>query len=209
MATAAGHGPGPCAQCARCTIRCGPRTAMFPRSGGRCRRCRAGSTHSVANAAGGAAVRQELRNRSLAVRAGDAGAARRTREPAGQQAESEPEHPPAREIIANEPPPPPPAAQDNSPALSPVLGASAAPAPAATPAAAPPPPTASVAVASAPLFRARTDLPGGTASDIPPVIPILRAPDDPGIDDDPVSDEFEQPPAQAGGWRGFLSRWGG
>jgi HemY protein len=45
------------------------------------------------------------------------------------------------------------------------------------------------------------------------VIPILRAPDDPGIDDDAVSDEFEGPlhpaPAQAGGWRGFLSRWGG
>ena len=69
---------------------------------------------------------------------------------------------------------------------------------------------------SAPLFRARADL--GKASSapgaaIPPVIPIVRAPDDPGIDDEAPSDEFiEQigtPKQQAGGWRGFLARWGG
>ena len=45
------------------------------------------------------------------------------------------------------------------------------------------------------------------------MIPIVRAPDDPGIDDEAVSDEFAETvnPAhgQAGGWRGFLSRWGG
>jgi HemY protein len=45
------------------------------------------------------------------------------------------------------------------------------------------------------------------------VIPIVRPPDDPGIDDDPASDEFAEQAApeqgQAGGWRGFLSRWGG
>jgi HemY protein len=115
----------------------------------------------------------------------------------------------AREILASEPLPA--AAQDNSP----VVAEAVAPAPAV----APPPPTASVAVASAPLFRSRTDLPKDAArdtakrapSDIPPVIPILRAPDDPGIDDEAVSDEFAEPlpPAQAGGWRGFLSRWGG
>jgi HemY protein len=44
------------------------------------------------------------------------------------------------------------------------------------------------------------------------VIPIIRAPDDPGIDDEPVADEFTEQinpaPGQAGGWRGFLSRWG-
>jgi HemY protein len=48
---------------------------------------------------------------------------------------------------------------------------------------------------------------------VPAVIPILRAPDDPGIDDEAPSDEFVEqigtPKAQAGGWRGFLSRWGG
>jgi len=47
---------------------------------------------------------------------------------------------------------------------------------------------------------------------VPPVIPIVRAPDDPGIDDEAPSDEFTEqigtPKAQAGGWRGFLARWG-
>jgi HemY protein len=63
------------------------------------------------------------------------------------------------------------------------------------------------------LFRARRDIPKGSPQDIPAVIPIIRPPDDPGIDDEPVSDEFAEqinpPPRQAGGWRGFLSRWGG
>jgi HemY protein len=48
---------------------------------------------------------------------------------------------------------------------------------------------------------------------IPAVIPLIRAPDDPGVDDDGPADEFAEqigpPKAQAGGWRGFLSRWGG
>jgi HemY protein len=66
------------------------------------------------------------------------------------------------------------------------------------------------------LFRARQDIPrdiakNATAS-ILPVIPILRAPDDPGIDDETPGDEFgeQEGPVhgQAGGWRGFLSRWG-
>ena len=104
------------------------------------------------------------------------------------------------------------AAQDNSP-----LPASAVvePAPATPPAPPPsqsaPPPTESVTVAAAPLFRARSDL-GKSAAAIPPVIPIVRAPDDPGIDEEAVTDEFEEQvgpaKAQAGGWRGFLSRWG-
>ena len=54
--------------------------------------------------------------------------------------------------------------------------------------------------------------PGIARPAIPPVIPIVRAPDDPGIDDDPLVDEFaESDPAQgqAGGWRGFLARWVG
>jgi HemY protein len=100
--------------------------------------------------------------------------------------------------------PGPPAEQDNSPAVAAV----AEPAPVT----APPPPTESVAVAAAPLFRARQDIPKAALSSIPAVIPIIRAPDDPGIDDEPVSDEFGEQinPAQsqAGGWRGFLSRWG-
>jgi HemY protein len=68
-----------------------------------------------------------------------------------------------------------------------------------------------------PLFRARRDIAGDAgktvSAGIPAVIPIVRAPDDPGIDDEPVDDEFAEQtdPAQsqAGGWRGFLSRWGG
>jgi HemY protein len=51
------------------------------------------------------------------------------------------------------------------------------------------------------------------ASSMAAVIPIVRAPDDPGVDDEAGGDEFADqispPQAQAGGWRGFLSRWGG
>jgi HemY protein len=117
----------------------------------------------------------------------------------------------AEPLPANEVPIEPaasPAAQDNSPV---VTAAVVEPAPMVTPV--PPPPTESAPVTSAPLFRARQDIPKGTPSSIPAVIPIVRAPDDPGIDEDPVSDEFADQinPAQgqAGGWRGFLSRWGG
>ncbi len=118
-----------------------------------------------------------------------------------------------------------PAAQDNAPGAS-----SPAPAPAPSPATAPTsapvapaeePMTASAAPAAAPspkaepapagpapLFRTRRDIP----KTVPQVIPIVRAPDDPGVDDEGPSDEFSEqigtPKAQAGGWRGFLSRWG-
>jgi HemY protein len=97
--------------------------------------------------------------------------------------------------------PMPPAAQDNSPAAV-IEPAPAAPPP-AEPAITPPPP----------MFRPRQDIPKSGAPAVPPVIPIVRAPDDPGVDDEPVSDEFagqtDPVQAQAGGWRGFLSRWGG
>jgi HemY protein len=98
-----------------------------------------------------------------------------------------------------------PAAQDNSPPLA----AEAEPVPA--PPAAPPQRSESPPVTAAPLFRARQDIPKAPPASIPAVIPIVRAPDDPGIDDE-VQDEFSEqiapPTAQAGGWRGFLSRWG-
>jgi HemY protein len=104
-----------------------------------------------------------------------------------------------------------PAAQDNSPA--PVAVVETAPA-AAAPSS---PPAESSVVTAAPLFRQRADIPKDAAkaapAGIPAVIPIVRAPDDPGIDEDAVGDEFAEPvsPAQgqAGGWRGFLARWGG
>jgi HemY protein len=109
-----------------------------------------------------------------------------------------------------------PAAQDNSPANSPANPPAAEPAPPLMPAPAPapsPPPTEASAAPAAPLFRPRADLGKSNPAAIPPVIPIVRPPDDPGIDDEPGRDEFAEqvgsPKAQAGGWRGFLARWGG
>ncbi|MBR0782686.1 heme biosynthesis protein HemY [Bradyrhizobium iriomotense] len=70
--------------------------------------------------------------------------------------------------------------------------------------------------AATPVFRPRADLGKPAPAPIPAVIPIVRAPDDPGIDDEGPSDEFTEQigtpkahaKAQAGGWRGFWSRWG-
>jgi HemY protein len=110
---------------------------------------------------------------------------------------------------------PPAAAQDNAPSPA-AIEPEPAPTPAAAPAAEPepaPPPAQPAPVVAAPLFRARQDIPKAVPTPIPAVIPIVRAPDDPGIDEDGPPDEFAQqispPKAQAGGWRGFLSRWGG
>ena len=105
----------------------------------------------------------------------------------------------------------PPSAQDNSPANATVADVTP------TPAQASPPPTEAVPPAAPPLFRARADIPKVADKPftpaIPAVIPIVRPPDDPGIDDEPEADEFAERIAptqgQAGGWRGFLSRWGG
>ncbi|TPQ35768.1 hypothetical protein C2U70_13970 [Bradyrhizobium guangdongense] len=113
-----------------------------------------------------------------------------------------------------------PAPQDNSPpaakapetrvleAKTPEVAEAADPVP-AEPA---PEPVESAPVAATPVFRARPDLGKPAPAPIPAVIPIVRAPDDPGIDDDAPADEFTEqigtPKAQAGGWRGFWSRWG-
>ena len=109
----------------------------------------------------------------------------------------------------------PAAAQDNAP---PPVPAEPAPVVAASVVApSPAQPAESAPVGPAPLFRARQDIPKtnpkAAPAPIPAVIPIIRAPDDPGIDEDGAPDEFAEqigpPKAQAGGWRGFLSRWGG
>lgn len=141
--------------------------------------------------------------------------------------------PPPKRVTAAEPvvvtpePAPTPASQDNSP---PVAKASEAKAsdtkapetkapeakpvePASAEPAKPAPETVeSAPVAATPVFRARPDLGKPAPVPIPAVIPIVRAPDDPGIDDDAPADEFTEqigtPKAQAGGWRGFWSRWG-
>ena len=111
--------------------------------------------------------------------------------------------------------PEPAAEQDNSPppataaepTPSEVPPAESAPAEAAAP-----PPAEDAPIRPAPLFRSRQDIPKAVPTPIPAVIPIIRAPDDPGVDEDGAPDEFAEqigpPKAQAGGWRGFLSRWG-
>ncbi len=92
-------------------------------------------------------------------------------------------------------------AKADEPAVTPAEPANPAPMPAES---SPPPAT--------PVFRTRADLSKQASPPIQTVIPIVRAPDDPGIDDDGPSDEFTEqigtPKAQAGGWRGFWSRWG-
>ena len=133
----------------------------------------------------------------------------------------EPVNEPPAEPAKPEPAPAPvvseaPAAQDNKP---PAAGAeptpieASAPEPAAEPAPPPQKPAESAPPQPAPLFRSRKDIPKAVPAPIPAVIPLVRAPDDPGVDEDGPPDEFAEqigpPKAQAGGWKGFLSRWGG
>jgi len=107
-----------------------------------------------------------------------------------------------------------PPAQDNLPGGSPAkLTVVESVEPGTTPAASGAAPEVEAAI-TAPLFRQRNDLAKPETSSVPAVIPIVRPPDDPGIEDDEATDEYREQqvsPAhsQAGGWRGFLSRWGG
>ncbi|WP_426421931.1 heme biosynthesis HemY N-terminal domain-containing protein [Bradyrhizobium genosp. A] len=109
-------------------------------------------------------------------------------------------------------PAPIPAAQDNAP---PAVKEEPVVAP-AEPVNSAPEAAESSPVAATPVFRTRADLGKPAQVPIQAVIPIVRAPDDPGIDDDSPSDEFTEQigtpkahaKAQAGGWRGFWSRWG-
>jgi HemY protein len=116
----------------------------------------------------------------------------------------------------------PAAEQDNAPPLAGVGETSPAEAarpdpvaaePITAPTPVPPKPAEATANQPAPLFRSRRDIPKAIPAPIPAVIPLVRAPDDPGVDEDGPADEFAEqigpPKAQAGGWRGFLSRWGG
>jgi HemY protein len=77
----------------------------------------------------------------------------------------------------------------------------------------PPAATAPNATTANLLFRSRPLPEKGNVTPIPAVIPLTRAPDDPGVDDENLDvDEYGEPSgpraAQAGGWRGFLSRLG-
>jgi HemY protein len=130
--------------------------------------------------------------------------------------------PPAEPAVVNPEPSAPvvseaPAAQDNKPPVAgtaePAPIEASAPEPAVEPAPPPQKPAESAPPQPAPLFRSRKDIPKAVPAPIPAVIPLVRAPDDPGVDEDGPPDEFAEqigpPKAQAGGWRGFLSRWGG
>ncbi len=114
-----------------------------------------------------------------------------------------------------------PTVQDNAPS-PPVVEANPASSSAAPPAASQVPPQASPATVAVPppVFRTRADLAKAHdkagdkhAAPIPTVIPIVRAPDDPGVDEEGERDEFTEvspaSPSQPGGWRGFLSRMRG
>jgi HemY protein len=130
--------------------------------------------------------------------------------------------PPAAKPV--EPPAPPAPDPDPVPVAAPIPEPAPAEAPAVVaavhPASVVPPAPVAPSTSSAepppappPLFRARADLARSGYPPIPAVIPLVRAPDDPGIDDEPpVVDEFADqigsPKVQAGGWRGFWSRLG-
>ncbi|WP_407177823.1 heme biosynthesis HemY N-terminal domain-containing protein [Bradyrhizobium sp. STM 3562] len=107
----------------------------------------------------------------------------------------------------------PPGSNGPSPSKTDETPAETAPMAADPPKPAPAPQPESATAAAAPLFRSRADLGKQPNAAIPPVIPLVRPPDDPGVEDEPRTDEFSEqigaPPAQAGGWRGFWSRLGG
>ena len=179
----------------------------------------------VADAGRRTSVRQGRCDRILGLRgshAGDPAPGRRARAAKGRRRGGEPAPSPVAPAPSAAPvasaPAPATAEQDNAPqpaAAAEAAAPEAAPAEAATvPAPAPSPAPAEPAPSRpAPLFRSRQDIPKAVPSPIPAVIPLIRAPDDPGVDDDGPADEFAEqigpPKAQAGGWRGFLSRWGG
>ena len=195
-------------------------------AGGRCRRSRAARRVPVADAGRGAAVRQGDCDRILAVRGSDAGGPapggraraagagrgragpspvdpglqpRRSRTrvaapPAAEQ-DNAPPRPPSRAPSSRLPPKRPPRSRHRRSACAVTSAGRIGPEPAGAP------------VPAAPGH------PKSRPAPIPAVIPIIRAPDDPGVDDEGAPDEFAEqigpPKAQAGGWRGFLSRWGG
>ena len=132
-------------------------------------------------------------------------------EPPKELAIEPPSPKPVEPVEAKPVEPATPSVQDNAPAPAASDAEPVPPAPAA-PEPVPPPATEAAPPAPAPLFRSRTDLPKAAPAPIPAVIPIVRAPDDPGVDEDGPVDEFAEqigpPKAQAGGWRGFLSRLG-
>ncbi len=65
-------------------------------------------------------------------------------------------------------------------------------------------------VAPPPVFRPRPADEARNPAAAPAIIPLVRAPDDPGVPEDEFSDDLEGGhDRQPGGWRGFVTRLGG
>lgn len=101
-----------------------------------------------------------------------------------------------------------PPVDGNAPAIAAPTGEASVASPASLPL--PLPQTAPNTLAAPPVFRPRRDVEKIDAGRLASVIPIVRAPDDPGVADERLDEEYGDPAqpkqAQAGGWRGFLSR---
>jgi HemY protein len=131
----------------------------------------------------------------------------------------EPEPVIAPPLQDNAPPPPPPVKEPEPAPVETAPPPQAAvpeevPPPAPPPSPAPAPVESAAIAAPTPLFRPRSDLARPADMPVPAIVPIIRAPDDPGIEgeEEVPRDEFADqiaPKVQAGGWRGFLSRFGG
>jgi HemY protein len=108
-----------------------------------------------------------------------------------------------------------PAEKAAEPAAAPAI-APVSPTPAAPVSRVPQPQPAAERVVP-PLFRSRPDLARPNSppiQPIPAIVPVLRAPDDPGVSEgeepaDEFADQIGTSKAQAGGWRGFWARLGG
>jgi HemY protein len=127
-------------------------------------------------------------------------------EPPKELAIEPPSPKPVEPVEAKPVEPATPSVQDNAPAPAASDAEPVPPEPAA-PEPVPPP-----ATEAAPPWADQSGTGTAAPAPIPAVIPIVRAPDDPGVDEDGPVDEFAEqigpPKAQAGGWRGFLSRLG-
>jgi len=119
------------------------------------------------------------------------------------------EPPPVMKEIAAPPAPAAPAAEETPRPKLDLVKSDTAPPAAPEPAAPAPEPVVETPV---PVFRPRTGpdfRPRPSRPSIPTVIPLVRAPDDPGVDaaeEDEFADRTDPAAAQAGGFRGFWSR---
>jgi HemY protein len=90
------------------------------------------------------------------------------------------------------------------------IAVEAEPAAEAAPAEVAPEPVKPENVTPPPVFRPRPAAETRAPVAAPAIIPLVRAPDDPGVPEDEFSDDPDGgPDRQPGGWRGFVTRLGG